>query len=128
MAERLKPHGVGLIVRTVAEGKSEYEIGQDLDFLIRLWSRIQARAKAAQAPSLIHKDHGLVYRIVRDLFSEDVTRLTVDSRHEYERILELLDVMAPELRSRAGANERPLGPPLGGRRRSKAAGGRDEVA
>ncbi|NPV72013.1 MAG: Rne/Rng family ribonuclease [Firmicutes bacterium] len=100
MAERLKPQGTGLIVRTVAEGKSEHEIKQDLEFLHRLWSRIQARAKNAQAPSLIHKDLGLVYRIVRDLFSEDVARLTVDSRHEYERILELLDVMSPELKGR----------------------------
>ena len=100
MAEKLKPAGVGLIVRTVAEGKSEMELAQDLDFLQRLWARIQVRAKNTQAPALIHKDLGLVYRIIRDLFSEEVAALHVDSRHEYERILELLDVMSPELKGR----------------------------
>ncbi|MGE5485331.1 MAG: Rne/Rng family ribonuclease [Ignavibacteriales bacterium] len=100
MAEGLKAPGIGLIVRTVAEGKSEHELRQDLDFLLRLWNRIQARARNSQAPSLIHKDLGLVYRIVRDLFSADVARLHVDSRHEYDRILELLDVISPELKGR----------------------------
>jgi ribonuclease G len=100
IAERLRPAGMGLIVRTVAEGKSEAEFAQDLDFLVRLWSKIQQRSRGAQAPTLIHKDLGLVYRIVRDLFTEDVNRLYIDGKHEYDKVLELLDIISPHLKNR----------------------------
>ncbi|MCR4398098.1 MAG: Rne/Rng family ribonuclease [Firmicutes bacterium] len=100
MADSIRPPGMGLIVRTVAEGKNEGDLSQDLDFLLRLWGRIQARAKNVQAPSIVHKDLGLVYRIVRDLFSAEVSRLYIDSRHEYEKVMELLDVTSPELKGR----------------------------
>lgn len=100
LADKIKPDGVGIIVRTVAEGKSEHELKADLDFLCRLWDRIQARAKQATAPALLHRDLGLVYRIVRDLFSADVARLYIDSPSEHERILELLEATSPELKGR----------------------------
>jgi len=100
LAEKIKPDGVGIIVRTVAEGKSEHELKMDLEFLGRLWGRIQARAKQATAPALLHRDLGLVYRIVRDLFAADVARLYIDSHAEYERIMELLEATSPELKGR----------------------------
>lgn len=100
LADRLRPKGVGVIVRTVAEGKDEAEIKADLEFLLRLWRKIQTRARTAQAPALIHKDLGLIYRVVRDLFSEDVDRLVVDSKHEYDKIMDLIEDMPTSLKSR----------------------------
>lgn len=100
MADRLKPQGMGLIIRTVAEGRSESELGQDLDFLSRLWHKIQSRGRTSEAPAQLHKDLGLVYRIVRDLFTEDVDRLYIDDKHEYDKVLELLDIISPHLKNR----------------------------
>lgn len=100
LADKIRPDGVGVIVRTVAEGKSEHELKADLEFLGRLWERIHARAKQVTAPALLHRDLGLVYRIVRDLFSADVSRLYIDSPSEHERILELLEATSPELKGR----------------------------
>ena len=100
MADRLKPQSMGLIVRTVAEGRSESELSQDLDFLSRLWQKIQSRSRSSEAPAQLHKDLGLVYRIVRDLFTEDVDRLYIDDKHEYEKVLELLDIISPHLKNR----------------------------
>ena len=100
MADRLKPQGMGLIVRTVAEGRSESELSQDLDFLSRLWNKIQSRGRTSEAPAQLHKDLGLVYRIVRDLFTEDVDRLYIDDKHEYDKVLELLDIISPHLKNR----------------------------
>ena len=99
-AEWLRPQGMGLIVRTVAEGKSEAELTRDVEFLVRLWNRILTREQNSKSPALLHKDMGLVYRVVRDLFSEDVDRLFIDDLHEYERVLELLDAIAPSLKER----------------------------
>ncbi len=100
MAEAVRPAGVGLIVRTVAEGKSQRELEGDVAFLRRLWNRVQQRSKTCKAPSLLHRDLGLVYRIIRDLFSEDVSRLYVDDCHERDRILDLLDYISPSLKDR----------------------------
>ena len=100
LAESIKPEGSGLIVRTVAEGAEEEELSRDVEFLARLWERIQAKAKVAGAPVVLHKDLGLLLRVVRDAFSEDVDKLTIDSRQEYEKVLELLDLTAPELKPR----------------------------
>lgn len=99
MAENLRPQGIGLIVRTIAEASSEPDLANDLEFLLRLWHRILTRFKSKPAPSLIHKDLGLIYRIVRDLFGKDVNRLYIDSRQEYDKIMELLDVY-PSLKER----------------------------
>ncbi|BDG61466.1 Rne/Rng family ribonuclease [Caldinitratiruptor microaerophilus] len=100
LAESLRPPGMGLIVRTVAEGASEAEFRRDIEYLVRLWQGVEARARAAEARSLVHRDLGLVQRVVRDWLDDDVTELYIDSPSDYERVLEWLELMAPHLRSR----------------------------
>lgn len=100
LAEGLRPTGIGVIVRTVAEGHSDEEIAQDMTFLTRLWERIRDKAREAEAPSLLHRDLGLTFKVVRDLLTEDVSRVVVDNHHEYRRMLELADVMSPDLKRR----------------------------
>ncbi len=41
IAENIRPLGFGVIVRTEAEGKSDSELRQDLEFLVRMWSQIR---------------------------------------------------------------------------------------
>ncbi|MGB9847537.1 MAG: ribonuclease E/G, partial [Desulfotomaculales bacterium] len=55
LAAGVKPEGMGLIVRTVAEGVDEEELRQDVNILSRLWKKILSRAKNSPAPSLIHR-------------------------------------------------------------------------
>jgi len=100
LAAKIRPSNVGLIVRTVAEGKSESDLKQDVEFLTKLWGRIKNRAKNSRAPALLHRDLGLVFRVVRDVFTEDVDKLCIDSKHECERVLDLLDMMSPSLKDR----------------------------
>ncbi|MDB4893868.1 MAG: ribonuclease [Firmicutes bacterium] len=100
LAAKVKPAGAGLIVRTVAEGADEEELGRDAAFLQRLWERIAARAKTAPAPSLLHRDLSLVHRIVRDWFDDTVDQFTIDNKDEYQRALEVLELHAPQLKDR----------------------------
>src|SRR5579875_2764076 len=97
LAEELRPPGVGVIIRTVAEGKTREELAPDLEFLVRLWQRIQERAAQNPAPCLLHRDLGLTFRVIRDFLTEEVSRVVVDSHHEYRRMLELAEVMSPDL-------------------------------
>ena len=105
----LKPAGAGIIVRTVAEHQSEEELAHDRDFLVRLWDRIKEKARTMDPPALLHRDLGLVFRLVRDQFTAEVSRLTVDDREQYERILDLLDAFGLPLKSRVHFHRRNNG-------------------
>lgn len=106
MAARLKPEGMGVIVRTAADGVEEEELRQDVQLLSRLWRKIQQRASQGPVPALLHRDLELVQRILRDVFTEDVARLTIDSRPEYEKVLDLLDITGPKLKFKVFLDER----------------------
>ena len=105
VAEKVKPANMGLIVRTVAEGLSEEELQQDVTLLTKLWKKIQNRMYHGPVPNLIHKDLELVQRILRDLFTEDIDKLIIDSRYECERILDYLELTSPELKGRVALYE-----------------------
>jgi ribonuclease G len=98
--ERINPAGEGLIVRTVGVGKGEREFQADLAFLRNLWQRIRSKSERLSAPSLVHQDLDLIFRVIRDVFSEEVSHFIIDSPTEYERCLEYVDFLQPDLKSR----------------------------
>lgn len=110
LADQHRPEGVGLIVRTAADGRTKEELLRDLEALVKLWERIREKARTMKAPALVHQELTLVYKVIRDLFTEDVDRLIVDSPSEYEKIVDLMDIFSPELKSRVHLHNdrRPL--------------------
>ncbi len=100
MAEELRPKGMGVIVRTAANGAEESEFRQDMEYLLRLWESIRQRAAHSTAPSLIHRDESLVYRSVRDMLTEDVRAIYVDNEEQYRSACETAGMLSPELQSR----------------------------
>lgn len=91
---------VGCIVRTVAEGRTEDELKNELKYLMSLWSRIKARGDKQAAPLTVYEEYGVVLRIIRDVFTSDVTHLIVDSKEEYARIIKFLRAFMPTLRQK----------------------------
>jgi ribonuclease G len=106
LAAGVKPEGMGVIVRTVAEGVEEEELRQDIALLTKLWRKILSRASHGTVPNVVHRDLELVQRILRDVFTEDVDRLILDSRYEYEKVLELQDISSPRLKLKVFLDER----------------------
>jgi ribonuclease G len=100
MILRMRKPGVGYIIRTASEGLSEEEFGSDMEFLERLWQNILIKKEGVGAPSLLHTDLDLAFRIVRDLFTTKVDRLIIDSKQEYGRIKEFVETYLPSLGSR----------------------------
>jgi len=80
------PEDVGFIVRTAACGKSKQELFRDAKFLLKLWKRMENIIRIKKAPSLIYEEYDLTLRAIRDSFSDDVSKLIVDSKPEYYRI------------------------------------------
>ena len=80
------PKEVGFIVRTAASGKSKQELMRDAQFLYKLWKRVEKEAQTKKAPALVYEEYDLTLRAIRDSFTEDVTKLIVDSKPEFYRI------------------------------------------
>jgi ribonuclease G len=99
--ERIRPQGQGgFIVRTAGEQREEEEFRADLKYLTDLWSQIRRRAEKASAPAAIHHDLDLILRTIRDVLSPEFKSVWVDSVDEYQRIVEFLDQIQPQLVSR----------------------------
>jgi ribonuclease G len=96
----LPPPPGGFIVRTVAEGKAAEELTADIQFLTRLWGQVQSRFESAPAPSLLHEEMDLTFRVVRDLFSPDIEEFLVDTPAAYEKCLQFAESLVPQLASR----------------------------
>jgi ribonuclease G len=96
----LRPAGSGLIVRTAGEGKSKKHFASDVKFLLRLWKKIDAKAEKMRAPVLLHRDMELIAGLIRDIFTDEVHRLVIDSKKEHGQILNYVKSFAPELKNR----------------------------
>lgn len=86
----LKPVGVGVIVRTEAEGQSEAEIQEDIEILLEKWNSIVTAADTANPPCLLYRDQDLLYRVIREACSEDVEEIIVDTAFALHRTTQLL--------------------------------------
>ena len=96
----LRPPAGGFIVRTVAEGKGEEDLASDIQFLSRLWSQVQARFEQAPAPSLLHEEMDLIFRVVRDLFSPQIEEFLVDDPEAYDKCVQFASSFVPQLMDR----------------------------
>jgi ribonuclease G len=96
LKEEICPKGYGLIARTASEGKAKEELGADLNFLKRIWESIHEKAKTVRAPSILHQDLGIIFRVIRDLHSHNLKKIIVDDAFVYERVGEFLKDYLPE--------------------------------
>lgn len=90
LAILIKPPGMGLLVRTEAEGKDEEAIIEDLKFLQKQWEYIQTQANTTKPPCLLNRDDDFIQRVLRDIYSAEVNRIVVDSNHAVKRVKQQL--------------------------------------
>jgi len=86
----LKPVGVGVIVRTEAEGQTEAEIQEDLEILLEKWNNIITSAESLEPPSLLYRDQDLLYRVIRECCNEDTQEIIVDTGFALNRVQNIL--------------------------------------
>ncbi len=86
----LKPVGVGVIVRTEAEGQTDAEIQEDLEILLEKWNSIVNAADSATPPTLLYRDQDLLYRVIREACDSNVDEIIVDTAFALHRTTQLL--------------------------------------
>ena len=86
----IKPVGVGVIIRTEAEGQSEADIQEDLEILLEKWNNIITAAETMTPPNLLYRDQDLLYRTIREACTEDVKEIVVDTAFAMQRVQNIL--------------------------------------
>lgn len=99
IAEAFKPDKAGLIVRTAAENINEGLLADDINALSSLWESIREREIKGRVPRLIYSEPGIIGHAIREHLSTSVNRFLVNHRETYEKIISLLNIEAPDLKS-----------------------------
>ena len=90
------PETMGLIVRTAGAKKTQNEIKNDLDILIQVWEEIRQKTITSNAPTLIHEEGDVIYRTIRDFFSNDITEVIIDGEAGYDKAKKYAGIIAKE--------------------------------
>ncbi|MFM1919678.1 MAG: RNAse, partial [Candidatus Hydrogenedentota bacterium] len=98
--QQVRPQGVGLVTRTAGEGRQKRDFEGDAKFLMREWERVKKKFERMNGPGLLREDLNPVLRIVRDRFTEEYERITIDDEREFERTVKFLENLAPKLKGR----------------------------
>jgi len=92
--------GGGFIARTAGLGRSREDFDRDARYLTRTWDEVRAVSCRHAAPVLLHRELGLVQRLLRDILSDNVGAIRLDSERDYQSTLDLVRELQPELAPR----------------------------
>ena len=98
--------GGGFIARTAGLGRSREDFERDAGYLTRTWDEVRAVSCRQAAPVLLHRELGLVQRLLRDILSDNVGAIRLDSERDYQSTLDLVRELQPELAPRVHRFER----------------------
>jgi len=99
--------GGGLIARTAGQGRPAEAFLRDGRFLSRTWDEVRALAARQRAPVLLYREPSLLERLLRDLLSEEVASIRLDSERDFQRTLELVTALEPSLAPRVRLHNGP---------------------
>lgn len=86
----MKPPGVGVIIRTEAKGQNEASLFEDFEALWDRWQTIVSEGEASIGPKLVYRDQDLLYRVIRDAYTTDVSEIVVDTNDGQKRAQEFM--------------------------------------
>ena len=96
----MKEKDMGVIVRTVAEGKSEELLKNDFSILVENWKKLQNKSDRSKGPSLVYEDLETASSIIRDLFTPDINKIVIDSKKLYRKLQGYLEEVSPNMANR----------------------------
>jgi len=91
----IKPKGFGVIIRTVAEGKKVAELDRDLQTLMDRWTAMCKKLQGAHHPSKVLSELSRGSSIIRDLFNDSFSSISIDDENLYLQIKDYVQEIAP---------------------------------
>jgi len=105
MSKHLPADSGGIIIRTVAEDVTEEQLARELESLLALWKKIKRKSTFVRPPALVHREASLTSGLIRDVFSDKVDKLVVDSKQVLGEIQKYLGQVSPDLLERVTGYE-----------------------
>jgi ribonuclease G len=96
LMQSIKPKNFGVIIRTVAEGKSVADLDGDLQDLLAKWKDCSEQIKTAQAPQKVLGELNRTSTILRDLLNANFNHIHVNDAVLFEEIKTYVHTIAPE--------------------------------
>ena len=81
-----RPEGMGLICRTVGEGRKSVYFKHDLNILLDYWEKIDEALEKGISPALVYREPNLLERTIRDFMTEEIDEIIVDNMEAYDQI------------------------------------------
>lgn len=107
LLKEIVPDTAGVIVRTAAEGASEDELTRDVERLKARWEDIEKKAThKGSGPQLLYGEPDLTLKVVRDLFTEDFSKLVIEGDDAWSTVRGYVESVAPDLAERVEKYER----------------------
>jgi ribonuclease G len=106
--ERLSiPEGMGVIMRTVCQGKRARFFVRDLSMLLDQWEQIEDKRDNNKAPVCCFEEPELIERTVRDFLTDDVGEVICDDLPTVERMRDMVATISRRSRKRIQHYDRP---------------------
>lgn len=90
------PEGMGVIIRTTAEGCSESEVQKDLHYLISEWRSIENAFSKGKPEEKLYEDLPLPLQIVRDHLDASIEEVIIDDPEMHKKVLKFVKAVANE--------------------------------
>ena len=83
------PKGFGAIIRTSSESASLEDIRNDINELIKIWNQIENEFNSSDDfPRLIWKSENIIQKMITDLSTKNLEKITTNSKEEYDLLIE----------------------------------------
>lgn len=97
LIQSIKPKNVGVIVRTVAEGKRVAELDSELKILYKRWEDAITKVQKTQnRPQLVYEETSRVVALLRDLFNPSYENIYINDEQVFNEVREYVTLIAPE--------------------------------
>jgi len=83
------PEGMGIIMRTVAQGTRARHFVRDLAMLLEQWSEVEDRRDRNPAPVCTFQEPGLIERTARDFLTDEIDQVLCDDAAMTDTIREI---------------------------------------
>lgn len=90
----IKPDGMGVIIRTAAEGKTVYHFEREIQYLVKKWEEIERKIPKAKIGEILYRDNGIITTILRDIFTSDIDELIVNDEDTYWEIIDYINAFS----------------------------------
>lgn len=87
--------GSSVILRTAGAGKNVNDVRRDYYYLARLWNSIRECVISSNAETFIHAESDLLKRTIRDLYSSEITEISIQGHEAYQSIKDFIKKLLP---------------------------------